>query len=143
MLVPKFENCNDGGQSTLGLPSMDISQIQHVKPDFEDQHRIQEFEGNDQIWVLGLKETKTIPKLIQTTYKNITSYNPYSIIIPSKIPSRFFQNAYYSYVYCQVLGMRAVRASIVDVSNVPNAKYLAHLVHQTKKNPFYEMFQIL
>ena len=32
-----------------------------------------------------------------------------------------------------------VRAS---VANMPNAKYLAHLAHQTQKTKFYQMFQI-
>ena len=37
---------------------------------------------------------------------------------------------------------KMLRASTLDVVNVPNAKYLAHLAHQTPKNPIYQMFQI-
>ena len=33
-----------------------------------------------------------------------------------------------------------LRAFIVDVLNVPNVKYLAHLTYQTPKNHIYEMF---
>ena len=38
--------------------------------------------------------------------------------------------------------MHALRASTLDVVNVPNVKYLAHLPHQTPKNLIYQMFQI-
>ena len=31
------------------------------------------------------------------------------------------------------------RASTAGVVNVPNAKYLAHLPHQTPKTPIYQM----
>ena len=33
----------------------------------------------------------------------------------------------------------SIRASTVGVVNVPNAKYLAHLPHQTPKTPIYQM----
>ena len=33
-----------------------------------------------------------------------------------------------------------IRAPTLDVLNVPNAKYLAHLTHQTPKNTKYQMF---
>ena len=35
-----------------------------------------------------------------------------------------------------------VRAPTLDVLNVPNAKYLAYLAHQTPENTKYQMFQI-
>ena len=36
-----------------------------------------------------------------------------------------------------------LRASTLDVVNVPNVKYLAHLPHQTPKDFIYQMLQIL
>ena len=36
-------------------------------------------------------------------------------------------------------GRHEVRAPTVDVGYVPNAKYLAHIPHQTKFDPIYQM----
>ena len=38
-----------------------------------------------------------------------------------------------------ILDVSALRVSIADVSNMPNAKYLAHLAHQTQKMEHYQM----
>ena len=36
-----------------------------------------------------------------------------------------------------------IRAPIVDVGYVPNAKYLAHIRHQTQKIGFWQMLHML
>ena len=37
-------------------------------------------------------------------------------------------------------GILCLRAPTADVGYVPNAKYLAHIPHQTKFDPIYQMF---
>ena len=55
-------------------------------------------------------------------------YNPLEIIFVLKIKEEC--------VITHFLNLEIIRASPSDVLNVPNAKYLAHLVHQTPKTPF-------
>ena len=38
-----------------------------------------------------------------------------------------------------ILDVSTLRVSIADVSNMPNAKYLTHVAHQTQKMEHYQM----
>ena len=49
---------------------------------------------------------------------------------------------YFIHTYKPMTYKTCVKASTLDVVNVPNAKYLAHLPHQTPKTSFYQMFQM-
>ena len=51
-----------------------------------------------------------------------------------------YSHEYYININTLFVSNVTLRAPTLDVLNVPNAKYLAHLAHQTPKNTKYQTF---